>query len=172
MRTQSRQQLRFKSLLAERLSSCGTMERIRSKCCGAVSRASGLGLRSVGKWSLRPVRNRQIPVAQANRRRRSPRKSRILLEATASPEVETVVKQFADFWTHLSKCAPLRCMRREIEIRVAFSPTRLSPERLRSVYELVSPTIAQPVSKTEAVPSPRRAQHLRHLDRTRRSVQK
>ena len=30
-------------------------------------------------------------------------------------------------------------MRRSMEIRVAFAPTRLSPEHLRAVYEMVTP---------------------------------
>jgi hypothetical protein len=36
-------------------------------------------------------------------------------------------------------------MRRGMEIRVAFAPTRLSPEHLRAVYELVTPVIERSV---------------------------
>lgn len=36
-------------------------------------------------------------------------------------------------------------MRRGMEIRVAFAPTRLSPEHLRAVYEIVTPVIERSV---------------------------
>jgi hypothetical protein len=36
-------------------------------------------------------------------------------------------------------------MRRGMEIRVAFAPTRLSPEHLRTVYEIVTPVIERSV---------------------------
>jgi hypothetical protein len=40
-------------------------------------------------------------------------------------------------------------MRRGLEIRVAFSPTRLSAEHLRAVYEVVTPMIERVVIKEE-----------------------
>lgn len=36
-------------------------------------------------------------------------------------------------------------MRRGMEIRMAFAPTRLSPEHLRAVYEIVTPVIERSV---------------------------
>lgn len=39
-------------------------------------------------------------------------------------------------------------MRRELEIRVAFVPTRLSVEHLRAVYEVVTPMTERVVVKT------------------------
>ena len=36
-------------------------------------------------------------------------------------------------------------MRRGMEIRVAFAPTRLSPEHLRAVYEMVTPVVDRSV---------------------------
>ena len=41
-----------------------------------------------------------------------------------------------------------RLMRRALEIRVAFSPTRLSEEYLRSAYEVVTPLIERAVVST------------------------
>jgi hypothetical protein len=41
-------------------------------------------------------------------------------------------------------------MRRGMEIRVAFAPTRLSPEHLRSVYEMVTPVIDRSVVRRSA----------------------
>lgn len=36
-------------------------------------------------------------------------------------------------------------MRRGLEIRVAFAPTRLAPEHLRAVYEMVTPIVDRAV---------------------------
>jgi len=42
-------------------------------------------------------------------------------------------------------------MRRGLEIRVAFSPTRLSVEHLRAVYEVVTPMTERAVMKESDV---------------------
>ncbi len=42
-------------------------------------------------------------------------------------------------------------MRRGLEIRVAFAPTRLSVEHLRAVYEMVTPVIDRAVVRRGAV---------------------
>jgi hypothetical protein len=43
-------------------------------------------------------------------------------------------------------------MRRTLEIRVAFTPTRLSAEYLRAAYEVVTPTIERTIVAEETAP--------------------
>jgi len=57
----------------------------------------------------------------------------------------------ADFWTDPQERAPCRRqLRRRLEIREAFSPTRLSAEHLRAAYEVVSPMIERAVMRENA----------------------
>jgi len=56
-------------------------------------------------------------------------------------------------------CRVCQTMRRKLEIRVAFRPTRLSDEHLRCAYEVLTPVVERVVSEcddeaaTECLPS-------------------
>ncbi len=63
-------------------------------------------------------------------------------------------------------------MRRDFQIRVAFSPTRLSADRLRLAYELVSPVIVQPIVKNGSLAARAGDHHTRNRSKERRSVSK
>jgi hypothetical protein len=63
-------------------------------------------------------------------------------------------------------------MRRDFQIRVAFSPTRSSADRLRLAYEFVSPAIAQPVVKKNPLVARANAQHTRTHNKEQGSVSK
>jgi len=61
------------------------------------------------------------------------------------------LRQFLDIVAKL--CMGWRSMRRGLQIRVAFAPTRLWEAHLRTAYEVVSPTAKRAVSVRQPAPA-------------------